>query len=405
MWDPQHAGKSLVEAMAVAQGDATSDDKAMMGVEIPLVVLAFATVVLRVYSRLGIKRKLALDDILIICAVICALARTVISCLSAGHTFGFDRDGPDAKAQVPFYRYIFERRIAYILAIVFTRLSILTYYLRIFPPQIATLRILTILLIVLALAHSIGVLTVLSVLCRTIDCLWTSKWLDFNEGQCFSSPIYSYTAAIGDAIVDTLIFALPIPYVWRLSKLRARQRVGLVVVFGLGFLVCVVALCEIPFIQRRVDNNSYFGGSINLLIAIQICLAIIAASLPDLRGLIARSFPNFSPLHHRNLNTRRGGAGGVERDAEQGERGQAGIEQMGVFERQRALRKPDWLRESLPDSLMGTNVETTETRAPISRAVSRDNLALPRRPSIAVVNALSEALSRDIVELPKRLSS
>lgn len=79
--------------MAARNGDAAGESKAMLAVEIPLVVLALSTVVLRVYSRLGIKRKLALDDILIICAVICALARTIISCLSAGDTFGFDREG------------------------------------------------------------------------------------------------------------------------------------------------------------------------------------------------------------------------------------------------------------------------------------------------------------------------
>jgi hypothetical protein len=36
-----------------------------LGVEIPLMVLAFTTVVLRAYSRLAIKRSLAADDVLI----------------------------------------------------------------------------------------------------------------------------------------------------------------------------------------------------------------------------------------------------------------------------------------------------------------------------------------------------
>jgi hypothetical protein len=36
-----------------------------LGVEIPLMVMAFATVVLRAYSRLAIKRSLATDDVLI----------------------------------------------------------------------------------------------------------------------------------------------------------------------------------------------------------------------------------------------------------------------------------------------------------------------------------------------------
>jgi hypothetical protein len=42
-----------------------------LGVEIPLMVLAFATVVLRVYSRLAIKRNLATDDVLIMLGTVC----------------------------------------------------------------------------------------------------------------------------------------------------------------------------------------------------------------------------------------------------------------------------------------------------------------------------------------------
>jgi len=50
----------------VNYGDATGGYRTALAVEIPLMVLALATVVLRVYSRLAIKRKLAADDIFII---------------------------------------------------------------------------------------------------------------------------------------------------------------------------------------------------------------------------------------------------------------------------------------------------------------------------------------------------
>lgn len=46
--------------------DATGGYTTALAVEIPLLVLAFITVTLRVFSRLAIKRKLAADDILII---------------------------------------------------------------------------------------------------------------------------------------------------------------------------------------------------------------------------------------------------------------------------------------------------------------------------------------------------
>jgi hypothetical protein len=54
----------------VEYGRGTGVNRTAFAVEIPLMALALATVVLRVYSRLTIKRKLAADDVLIILGVV-----------------------------------------------------------------------------------------------------------------------------------------------------------------------------------------------------------------------------------------------------------------------------------------------------------------------------------------------
>ncbi|KAH7088833.1 hypothetical protein FB567DRAFT_440791 [Paraphoma chrysanthemicola] len=362
-------------------GDATSGYKTAIAVECPLIVLALGTVIARVYSRLAIKRKLAADDILIILGTSAALARTIISCMSADDNWGYDRKGPDRATE-----HIFERRIAYLLAVTFTRFSVLAYYLRIFPPGMVSLRRFSYILIALAALHFIEVFIVLIVYCKDIGTLWSKNWLDFSGSQCFSSSVYSYSAAIGDSVIDSMIFALPIPYVWRLSKLRARQRTGLVLIFGLGFVVCVVALLQIPFIKKREGSTTYFGTTVNILVAIQISFAIIAASLPDLRALIARNFPKFSPLHHRSLVTGERGSGGrarpfdPERTSPSEESGEG---PRPAFEGKRVFRKPDWLRNSIPASLMSTRITQNEITR-MSRGGSEENVPpLPKVPEKA----------------------
>jgi hypothetical protein len=182
-----------------------------------------------------------------------------------------------------------------------------------------------------------------------------------------------------------MIFALPIPYVWQLSKLRIRQRLGLILVFGLGFIVCVVALLQIPFIKRREGDMRYFGSAVNILIAIQISFAIIAASLPDLRALIARNFAKFSPLHHRSLATASIGDNEGHQvgrhDAEQGLPNSGGVENAhAAFEGKRVFRKPDWMRNSLPASLMSTMITHNE----VTRLSSEDVPSISQRPEKAV---------------------
>lgn len=234
-------------------------------------------------------------------------------------------------------------------------------------------------LIALAAVLFIEVFVVLIIYCKDIGKLWGDNWLDFTGSQCFSSAVYSYSAAIGDSLIDSMIFALPIPYVWRLSKLRARQRFGLMLIFGLGFVVCVVALLQIPFIRKREDSTTYFGTTVNILVAIQVSFAIIAASLPDLRALMARKFSKFSPLHHRSMAT--GGGRAEEVDQERnGQREEMQDDPRLAFDGKRVFRKPDWLRNSIPASLMSTRVTQSEV-AELSRGGSSEVVTqLPRVP-------------------------
>jgi hypothetical protein len=55
----------------VDPGDATRGFQTALAVEVPLMILAISTVILRVYSRLAIKRKLAPDDVLILLGTVC----------------------------------------------------------------------------------------------------------------------------------------------------------------------------------------------------------------------------------------------------------------------------------------------------------------------------------------------
>lgn len=187
-----------------------------------------------------------------------------------------------------YYQHIFERRLAYLFAVTFIRFSILASYIRIFPLTLVNLRHYCYALFVLTTALFVVVLSVLIAYCSDIHKLWTSAWHTFTGSQCFSSAMYSYTAAVGDCVTDLCIFLLPVPFVLSLSQVQLRQRCTLVALFALGIVVCGVALMQVPFIKRREKHGTYFGPAINILVAIQISLAIVAASLPDLRALIKR---------------------------------------------------------------------------------------------------------------------
>ena len=188
--------------------------------------------------------------------------------------------------------------------------------------------------------------------------------------------MYSYSAAIGDSVVDSLIFALPLPYVWQLSKLGVRKRLGLVLVFGLGFVVCVVALLQIPVLRRREEDREYFGGKVNVLVAVQICFGIVAASLPDLRGCIARGC-------FGRAGWARGGEGSGS-----GGRAEVGDVERGLSDEgdmsgaKKRHRKPDWMRSGIPASLMSTATVTLHEDTRLPGADDLDSVARPEKAAV-----------------------
>ena len=60
----------VVEVHHHTTGGGANNFKVRIAVEIPLMVLAISAVVLRLYSRMAVKRKCAIDDILIVCGLV-----------------------------------------------------------------------------------------------------------------------------------------------------------------------------------------------------------------------------------------------------------------------------------------------------------------------------------------------
>lgn len=60
-------------------------------------------------------------------------------------------------------------------------------------------------------------------------------WKKTTPAQCIPNLPLWYVNAGGNIITDVIIFALPIPIVWKL-KMPGAQRLSLIAVFGLGFL-------------------------------------------------------------------------------------------------------------------------------------------------------------------------
>lgn len=126
-------------------------------------------------------------------------------------------------------KYLVVAEILYVFNLVWTKLSILLMYYRIFRfPYFKKW------------AYAIGTFVILWVICITFlfifICVPVQKlWYPSLPGHCISQVGTWISNATSTIATDLIILFLPLPQVWKL-QLRLSEKIALTVAFGLGFL-------------------------------------------------------------------------------------------------------------------------------------------------------------------------
>jgi hypothetical protein len=126
-------------------------------------------------------------------------------------------------------KYLVVAEVLYVFNLVWTKLSILLMYYRIFRfPYFKTW------------AYIIGTFVILWVICITFlfifICVPVQKlWYPQIPGHCINQVGTWIANAISTIATDLVILLLPIPQVWKL-QLRISEKIAVLIAFSLGFL-------------------------------------------------------------------------------------------------------------------------------------------------------------------------
>ena len=169
----------------------------------------------------------------------------------------------------------------------FIKLSILLFYLRVYPSPFIAVRYTVYLFIFLLFAYTIAAVLILSFLCHPVEAFWT---LVMRVGDdCPSQEEFErkYTTILAIHVTcDFLVLMLPIPSVWRLPLPR-KQKALLVAIFCAGGLACMASIFRLVYfpainqsldITRNVTRVVFWGQ-------VEAFLAVVCASLPSLKPL------------------------------------------------------------------------------------------------------------------------
>ncbi|KAK3384659.1 integral membrane protein [Lasiosphaeria ovina] len=288
----------------------------LFGILVPHVVCT-VFILARTWSRLFLLRKWFLDDSLIVLAwafstavcVVYSIAaesprlRTAVSLSSADYYDGTAGTTDQEDTLRPYLLRTYLGLVLYQLCLCFTKLSVLTFYLRIFSSRPVEKR--------LAWATTVVVLLYCApLLFMSIFQCHPAAGYFFGApvAKCFSFvPLLIASASLHTA-TDAWLIVLIIPCIVRLADLPRRQKAALALVLSLSIFVIAASLTRLQLSlranyrpdvdddsgeQQLIDADDQVANTLAFFVmtVLELDLALICASAPTLRPLLARFWP------------------------------------------------------------------------------------------------------------------
>jgi hypothetical protein len=252
-------------------------------IQMILMPLALVALIARLYARVYLMKKAWIDDWLMLAAMTLVIG-TTIAVILATEVFGWKIHVWDlTKHQLEHGRKAsITAQTLFLPASGLAKLSILTSYLRIAPYD-SWFRRLTISTMPLVGTLMLAFLILLWTQCSPASDYWHLS----DNSHCIDEGPPLIGQAVTSVITDFMVYVLPLPTL-RSLNLPKRQRVALIIVFSLGFVV-VFAGCMRTYWVVEVVNDTYDvtwnGFCMWFWVAVEVNLGVICGCVPTLRPL------------------------------------------------------------------------------------------------------------------------
>ncbi|KAH8846547.1 hypothetical protein MCOR27_002143 [Pyricularia oryzae] len=269
-----------------------------------IISLTAVTVVVlgRIYTRLFILKTFGLDDWAAAISLVFTLACGILVGVNA--KYGCGRHiwtvGP-AELQQFFINFYFSI-VLYNVSILFTKASFLLQYYRV----LATTRAMKqtyLAFLVIVVSACIAFTFVAIFACTPISDFWSFD----SKKNCLPNFTIYYAQAGANIGTDIIIFALPLPALWKL-RINGPQKLVLLGIFSLGFFATVISILRLTFLDDSPDITWSNAISSSWSTA-EISIGLMCASLPSLRPLVGKVLPRLASTFGKSASPSKGAYG------------------------------------------------------------------------------------------------
>ncbi|KAK8045613.1 hypothetical protein PG993_005637 [Apiospora rasikravindrae] len=235
-------------------------------------------VALRIYTRAIILRSFGTDDAVIIGALILTIGSAVAIGLEGKFGLGTHTWVQPLEDFIPYMKSFYVSIILYNVGLCLIKVSILLQYRRIFTQKLTQWMSGGLLTFILAWTVTLSVL--LPLVCYPVDKFWEPSL----PGSCVDQLAVWYVMAGVNIVTDFAIFVIPLPVIKSL-QLPTKQKMLLVVVFGLGLFTCIISCLRIRTLKMAslTKDPNWDNTDAALWSFIELCIGMLTSSLPTLR--------------------------------------------------------------------------------------------------------------------------
>ncbi|QKX57839.1 uncharacterized protein TRUGW13939_04959 [Talaromyces rugulosus] len=253
--------------------------------------LAIIFVFVRIYARLFINKFFAWDDRFIVAALVFALPLNFLMFPMANSGMGKDIWTIPFKDLTQTLKELYFAEVFYMVSEMFTQLSILAFYLRVFDSRLFRNVALAIGVFVICFGISNTMSMILQ--CTPVSFFWDG-WTGEYVGKCIDINSFSWARAAIEILVDLAIISLPIPLLLRL-KLSWNKKLQILSMFSIGFLITLVSILRLESLVRfsKSTNTTYDNAPAIYWSVLECDIAILCACMPALRIILGAVFPEY----------------------------------------------------------------------------------------------------------------
>ncbi|TLD11905.1 hypothetical protein PspLS_11259 [Pyricularia sp. CBS 133598] len=262
-----------------------------LGAISPLFVFMRVAARLMLMKNGGAATAVGEDDWFILAALVLGIPNTIVivcGLVDAGG-LGLDIWMLDPETINAFGKYFYATEIMYFAEVTLLKMSLLWFYLRIFPSRGVRLALWA--TIAFNIAYGLAFFLVGVLQCQPISYFWT-KWDGEHQGTCVDINAVAWSNAGISIALDIWMLAVPLSQLQAL-RLNWKKKVGVALMFCVGTLVTVVSILRLQSLVAfaRSDNPTMDSWDVTSWSVIEINVGIMCACLPSLRLLLVRIFP------------------------------------------------------------------------------------------------------------------